>query len=391
LKSPKKLLKKPARKKIVIVGPAYPLRGGIAHYVSLLYQHLAKRHNVEIVTFSRQYPKLFFPGKSQEEPESDTVEIPTERLIDSLNPLSWISTAREIAHRHPDLVIFTYWLPAFGPCFGTVAALIRRWSDAKIIFICHNVIPHEHRPGDILFTRFAFRYADFFIPLSHVVARDLTLLRPGAPHSVVPLPVYESFGGGLAKSSARKSLGIRQKRVLLFFGVVRKYKGLTTLLSALPHVLKTMNVHLFVVGEFYENESIYRKQIDALRLAEHVTVVPEYVPRSRVAQYFSACDVVILPYWSATQSAIVQIAYQFNKPVIVTDVGGISEVVRDGITGLVVPAQDTGSLANAIVRFYTKKMEPRLTRNVKKEKNHYSWNAMVRAIEVFLQGAKVNK
>ncbi|MBI2619368.1 MAG: glycosyltransferase family 4 protein [Ignavibacteriales bacterium] len=382
-------LKHPSRKtrrKIVIVGPAYPLRGGIAHYVSLLYRHLVKRHDVGVVTFSRQYPKLFFPGTSQEERESDAgAAIPTERLIDSLNPFSWISAARGIVRTHPDLVIFTYWLPAFGPCFGTMAALIRRGSGAKILFVCHNVLPHERRPGDLVFTRYAFRHADFFIPLSHAVARDLTLLRPGAPHTVVPLPVYESFGRTLAKSSARKSLGIKQTRVLLFFGIVRQYKGLTTLLSALPQILQTMNVHLFVVGEFYEDQSMYRKQIDTLRLAEHVTVVPEYVPRTRVAQYFSACDVVVLPYWSATQSAIIQIAYQFNKPVIATDVGGISEVVRDGITGLVVPARDAGSLANAVVRFYAKKMEPRLTRMIKKEKQRYSWGAMVRAIEALLR------
>jgi len=371
--------------KIVIVGPAYPLRGGIAHYTALLYQHLARRHAVDVVTFSRQYPGILFPGKSQEERPSSGVAIPTERLIDSMNPFTWFSAARAISRRKPDLVIIKYWLPALSPCLGTIAALVRRWSNASIAFVCHNVLPHERRPGDFILTRYAFRHADFFIALSHVVARDVAKVRPGASMAVVPHPVYESFGKGLRKSSARRKLRINEPHILLFFGYVRQYKGLRTLLSALPHVLEKVKVHLYVAGEFYEGEESYRRQVDELNLRERVTIVPEYIPRDEVATYFSACDAVVLPYWSATQSGIVQIANHFDKPVIATDVGGISEVIRDGETGLLVPPRDEARLAEAIIRFYRRKMEQRLSKNVKKEKAVYSWDAMVRTIENRMQ------
>lgn len=367
--------------KVVLVGTAYPLRGGIAHYFALLARHLSKRHNVTTITFSRQYPAFLFPGKTQEEQGDGGASEPAAQLIDSVNPFTWISTARRIASMKPDVLIFKYWLPFFGPCFGTIAGLVRRWTGARIIFICDNVIPHERRIGDIAVTRFAFQFVDLFIVQSHAVEKELKEFRHKANAVFVPHPVYEIFGGTTSKARARAKLGITSKRVLLFFGYVRRYKGLDTLLEAFAFLRKTLDVHLMVVGEFYHDERIYRKLIGDLGIGNHVTVVSDYVPNGRVGEYFSAADVVVLPYRSATQSGIAQIAYQFDKPVIATDVGGLAEVVRHDVTGFIVPPENPAALAEAVTHFYRKKCESAFVQAVRKEKKKYSWEPLVRVIE----------
>lgn len=373
--------------KIVLIGTAYPLRGGIAHYFALLYKHLSIRHDVRVITFSRQYPKFLFPGKTQEEEGNAGAAIPTERLIDSMNPLTWVTAAKAIARSKPDLLIFKYWLPFFGPCFGAIASMVRRWTGAKVLFICDNVIPHERRPGDLTFTRFAFRFVDFFIVQSKAVERDLNSFWPHAEYAFAPHPIYELFGKGSSKRAARKTIGYSDKRILLFFGYVRAYKGLDTLLRALPIVLREFPVRLLVVGEFYEEERRYRDLITFLGIGKGVSVVADYVPNDRVGAYFSASDAVVLPYKSATQSGIAQIAYQFDKPVIATDVGGLSEVVLNGKTGFLVPPDDPTSLARAIVRFYAEQHEKRLSANVKIEKRKFTWQSFVKVIETAMRPA----
>jgi glycosyltransferase involved in cell wall biosynthesis len=372
--------------KIVLVGTAYPLRGGIAHYFALLYKNLSLRHDVEVVTFTRQYPVLLFPGKSQEEQLSGGVAIPTERLIDSINPITWITAARAIARKKPDLLIFKYWLPFFGPCFGAIASMVRGWTGAKILFICDNVIPHERRPGDLLFTRFAFRYVDYFIAQSRAVEHELKQFWPAAKYRFAPHPVYEIFGKSIPKELARKKIKCSDKRIILFFGYIRRYKGLETLLRAMPLILKRLSVTLLVVGEFYDDEHRYRELLETLSIEKNVQIRADYVPNDQVGPYFSASDVVVLPYHSATQSGIVQIAYQFDKSVIATGVGGLSEVVIDGVTGFIVPPNDPSALADAVVEFYQKKLEEKFERGVKKEKPRYSWDSMVKTIEELVQG-----
>ncbi|MBI3586611.1 MAG: glycosyltransferase [Ignavibacteriales bacterium] len=366
---------------IVIIGTAYPLRGGIAHYVALLHKHLSKRHHVEIVTFSRQYPKFLFPGKTQDEQGGAENAVPSEQLIDSINPFTWHSAAKAIARKKPELLIFKYWMPFFAPCFGVISMLVRRWTGAKVLFICDNVIPHEKRPGDTVFTRFAFRYVDYFIVQSKAVEDDLKKFHPSARYRLVPHPVYEIFGEGLVKSDARAKLGLTDERVMLFFGYVRRYKGLHILLDAMPKILEKLKVKLLVVGEFYGDEEKYRAQIAEYKLQNNVLVHSDYVPNDKVGLYFSACDVVVLPYISATQSGIVQIAYQFNKPVIATDVGGLSEVVLDGTTGFIVPPEQPQAFANAVVKFYKEQREAEFVSNVKTEKKKYTWDALVAGIE----------
>lgn len=366
---------------IVIVGTAYPLRGGIAHYNALLYKHLSKRHNVSVVTFSRQYPNFLFPGKSQDEKGGHENAVPSEQLIDSINPVTWFTAARAIARKKPDLVIFKYWLPFFGPCFGTIARLVKRWSDSKVLFVCDNIIPHERRIGDKAFTRYAFRPVDAFIVQSGTVERELKAFHPGARYALVAHPVYEIFGSGIPKAQAREALGLADERVILFFGYVRRYKGLHILLDAMPAILKALKVRLLVVGEFYDDEQKYRHQIKENGLQDAVVVHSDYVPNEQVNLYFSAADVVVLPYVSATQSGIVQIAYQFDKPVIATDVGGLSEVVLNDQTGFIVKPDSPPEVADAVVRFYNGRREQEFVRNVHEEKKKYSWENLVEAIE----------
>ncbi|MCI0707102.1 MAG: glycosyltransferase [Ignavibacteriae bacterium] len=367
--------------KILILGTAYPLRGGIAHYNALLAKHLGARHNVEVITFKRQYPTLLFPGKSQQETGDPGVAIASEQLIDSINPFNWIRVGLQLSKRRPDLVVFKYWLPFFGPCMGTICRLIKRGTSAKVIAICDNVIPHEHRPGDGLFTRYAFGTVDAFIVQSSTVERDLLSVIHQPRYQKVAHPVYEIFGTAVSKEEARRRLGITAQRVVLFFGYIRKYKGLHVFIDAMKLVNRSVPVKALAVGEFYEDDKPYREHIQQAGVEQSLQLVAEYIPNERVAEYFCAADVVVLPYLSATQSGIAQIAYQFDKPVIATDVGGLAEVVIHGVSGFIVPPNDPQQLADAIVKFYQENLERSLSVGAKQEKRKYSWDVMVEAIE----------
>jgi len=368
--------------KIVIISTAYPLRGGISHYVSLLYQHLSERHDVSIITFRRQYPRFLFPGKSQEEIGERGSAVPTVQIIDTLNPLTWYKAGRIAAKSKPDLIIFKYWMPFFAPTFGITARIAKKKSGCKVLFICDNVIPHEHTPIDRALTSWLLKAGDLFMVQSKSVERDLLSVIKNPKYRLVRHPVYEIFGKSIDKSEARKKLGIREdENVALFFGYVRKYKGLHGLLDAMRKVLGIVNVKLMVVGEFYDDEKPYLQQIEKLGLADNVVVVGDYVPNDEVAKYFSASDVIVLPYVNATQSGIAQIAYNFNKPVITTDVGGLAEVVIDGKTGLVVPPDSPDQLAQAIIKFFTENLGEKFSTGVEEEKKLYSWDNLIKAIE----------
>jgi glycosyltransferase involved in cell wall biosynthesis len=367
--------------KITIIGTAFPLRGGIAHFNALLASHLGKRHSIQTITFSRQYPAFLFPGKSQEESGSASESMmvpPAPQRIDSINPFSWIRVGRELRRSAPDLIIMKYWLPFFGPCFGTIARIAKRNRKTRVLYICDNVIPHERRPGDIAFTRYAFRYADGFIVQSDAVEQDLLKLLPEAKYRKVPHPVYEIFGPSIGKEAARKKLGLTASNVILFFGYVRAYKGLMTLIDAMARL---PGVLLLVVGEFYDSEEKYRRHVADTGVDSRVRFYSEYIPNDQVVDYFCASDVVVLPYLSATQSGITQIAYNFDKPVIATDVGGLAEVVIHEKTGLVVEPGNPASLADAIRRFYADNLESAFSANVREEKKKYSWDNLVANIE----------
>jgi glycosyltransferase involved in cell wall biosynthesis len=371
--------------KIALVGTASPYRGGIAHWNMQLAEALAGRHTVEIFNFRRQYPGFLFPGSSQFEDDPPSPSIPAPRLVDSMNPLNWISIGRRIRRASPDLMIFRFWLPFFGPCFGTIARVAKRGSSARVLFICDNVLPHERRPFDRVLTRYAFRQADAFLVQSTSVEKELLDFWPGARYRTAPHPVYNRFGDRTDRDAARTRLGLRGRRVVLFFGYVRAYKGLDVLLEATGLLDPALDVELVVAGEFYEDRSGCDERIRALPAGTRVTVRAEYIPTERVRDYFSAADVVVLPYRSATQSGIAQIAYNFDLPVIASDVGGLAEVVKNGVTGSVVPPGDARALADAITSFFSADVADRFRQNVRAEKARYSWEHMVRTIEALAE------
>ena len=366
--------------KTVIVSPAYPLRGGIAHSAGLLYKELAKNHEVFLITFKRQYPNFLFPGKSQTESVEGTDRIPTEVILDSINPFSWNSTAKRIISIKPELVIFKHWLPFFAPCYGWIARKIKKSSTARLMAVCHNIIPHEKRIGDKILSKYFLKKMDYFIPLSDQVKRDLFLFVKNPLYKLLPLPVFSLFGDSVDKDEAKKFLKLSDKNILLFFGFIRDYKGLDVLIEAFSIVRKTVDVKLIVAGEFYEPEEKYLNLISKYKLEDSIILKKDFIPTTDVKYYFSASDAVVLPYKSATQSGIVQVAVNFCKPVIATNVGGIGEVIEDGKTGFVVEKENPEKLAQAIVRFYKEGKEKEFSLNMKSLKEKYSWQNFVKGM-----------
>lgn len=366
--------------KIVIVSPAYPLRGGIAHSAGLLYKELTKEHEVLLITFKRQYPNFLFPGKSQTETVEETDRIPSEIILDSINPFNWNLTAKRIINFKPDLVIFKHWLPFFGPCYGWIAGKIKKSSPAKLVAVCHNIIPHEKRIGDKVLSKYFLKKMDYFIPLSDQVKRDLFLFVKNPIYKLLPLPVFSLFGDRVDKEQAKNNLKLKDKNILLFFGFIRDYKGLDILIEAFSIVRKSIDVKLIVAGEFYELEEKYIKLIQKHKLEEAVILKKDFIPTSDVKYYFSASDAVVLPYKSATQSGIVQVAVNFCMPVIASNVGGIGEVIEDGKTGFIVEKENPEKLAQAIIRFYNEDREKEFSDNMKSLKEKYSWQNFVKGM-----------
>ena len=370
-------------KHVVLVGPASPYRGGIAHFMHATFQGLLERgHRVEIVNFKRQYPGLLFPGKTQYEVSPERAAIPSQRIIDSVNPLSWMRAVRYIRSLKPDVVIFKHWMPFFAPAYGFIARRLRA-CGIKVLCVVHNALPHERRPGDLAMSKYFFSACDGFIVMSSAVERDLNKLGAVAPKLQVGHPVYDHFGSPVSKQSARSRLHIDPEApVALFFGFVRRYKGLQVLLESMPAVIQTLpNLKLLVAGECYEDEAQYRDFIAKNDLSDHVSLRFEYIPESDIPDLFSAADIVVQPYASATQSGVAQIAFHYERPLIVTDVGGLAEIVPHEKAGLVVPPQDPIALASSILRFFEDDMGTKLHAGVLKQKALHSWDRLLDAIE----------
>lgn len=370
--------------KICIIGPSYPFRGGIAHYTTLLYRAMKTQYNVKFYAFKRQYPKCLYPGRNDKDVSNVGIkEDDVENILDSMNPITWWKTFYRIKKDDPDLLIIPWWVSFWTPQFWSITTLVRRFTLAKVLFICHNVVQHESSRIDKFCTRLVLRKGDFFIVHSE---EDLHNLRQTLPKAQIRKsfhPTYDIFKSeDITKEAARKKLGI-QGRTLLFFGFVRPYKGLNYLIEALPKVLKKFDVTLLVVGEFWKGKDDYLNQIRDLKLDDRVKIFDEYVPNERIGNYFCAADVVMLPYVSATGSGIAQIAFGFNKPVIATDVGCLPEVIENGKTGFVVSAKNPIALSNAIIRFYEEDREGEFSKNISKENKKCSWNRMVETIESF--------
>ncbi len=358
--------------KITIISPAYPLRGGIANFTGLLYRQLEKGNKVNVVTFSRQYPSFLFPGKTQFEPKESENKIPAEIILDSVNPCNWKKVGKKIKNDNPDLVIFAFWMSFFAPSFAKISKIVKQNGNTKILAICHNVIPHEPKPFDRVLTKMFFKHVDLFITLSESVDNDLLKLIPNATHKLLFHPVYSIFGNEVNKEKARKRLGTSTSKVVLFFGFIRDYKGLDTLLEALS-LLDDNDITAIIAGEYYSDKEKYIRMIEKFNLHNKVKLYNDFIPADDVKYFFSAADAVLLPYKNATQSGIIQIANNFNRPVIATDVGGLGEMVHEGKTGFVVPPNNPSEFAKAIKKFYENYDEEFYTKNVESEAQKYSW------------------
>jgi glycosyltransferase involved in cell wall biosynthesis len=332
-------------------------------------------HNVTIYSFSLQYPSFLFPGKNQFTDEPAPKDLKIRSVINSINPLNWIKTGRQIKTERPDLIIVRYWIPFMGPALGTIIRGAKRNIHTKVISILDNVIPHEKRPGDVPFTRYFLKPIDAFVCMSREVLRDLHKFEPLKPALFSPHPVYDNYGSMLNKAEARENLGIApQGRYIMFFGFIRKYKGLDILLEAMADErFARENIKLIVAGEYYGDREEYEALIDKLNIRDRLHLFTDFIPNSEVRNYFSAADVVVQPYRTATQSGISQIAYHFEKPMIVTNVGGLPEIVPDDVVGFVTEV-DKKAIADAIIRFYDENKEAQFSDNLKEEKKKYSWD-----------------
>ncbi len=370
--------------RLILVGPVYPYRGGIAHFTEATAHALRNRgHEVSAVTFTRQFPRRLFPGRSQLESRPPVTPVPSVRLIDSINPVSWWTAVDHIVRENPDAVIFQHWMPFFSPAFGTIARLLRA-QGIRVIAVVHNALPHERFPGDIWLSRYMFNACDAFLALSRVVANDLRRMAGyRKPLRQVAHPPYHQFGDALPMNEARSRLKLPDEApVLLFFGFVRQYKGLDVLLNAMPLILREQpDARLVVAGEFYEDEESYRESIRNRGLEENVLLHAHYIPTESVPDYFSAADVVVQPYLSATQSGVAQVAFHFERPVITTDVGELADMVPHEEAGFVVPPQDAPALAEAVNRFFEEDWAGRMNEGVRRARQRHGWDEVAEGLE----------
>lgn len=364
-----------------MIGPTYPIRGGIAHYNTMLVKNLKKRHIVKLISFKRQYPSFIFPGKTQIDNSGYKVKVESEHIIDSMNPYTWGIAFREIKLWQPELIIL-HWVTIYMWLqYAIIIYLIKKYTETKVLMICHNVKQHEHVPGERWFTKIAFNNVDYFIVHSEEDRTNLKRIIPDAKIKKVFHPIYDMLKMyNITQCEAKSRLGI-SGNIILHFGFVRKYKGLIYLIKALPMILKEVDVKLLVVGEFWDNKQKYIDEIKRLKVEDSVIIIDKYIPNEEVELYFAAADVVVLPYVSATQSGVIQLAFGFNKPVITTNVGGLPEVVENGKTGYIVPPKDVNAIAEAIVRFYKGDKMDKFIHNIIGCKNKFSWNNMIEIIE----------
>lgn len=371
--------------KISLVGPSYPYRGGISQYNTFLYRALKEKHDVQFIGFKRQYPQFLYPSKSDKEYNEKLKEPEIIYSLDSVNPLSWFKTVKLIRRFDPDVLIFPWWVIFFAPCFWTVAALSKYRKKTKVLFICHNVIEHETNRIKKLISKHVFKIADYFVVHSNEDRKNLLDMLPLAKVIKSFHPSYENLIiiREIERESIKSELKIKQNKILLFFGFIRPYKGLKYLIQAMKLIVKQdRDVHLLIVGECIgEDNDKYLKMINDLELGDHVTFINKYVPTEELGLYFMVSNIVVLPYVSATQSGVIQLAYGFNKPVIVTNVGGLSEAVINHRTGYVIESCNSEEIARAVKDFFDKRREESMVKEVSLFKKHFSWETLRNQIE----------
>ncbi|GAB3415961.1 glycosyltransferase [Niabella aquatica] len=366
--------------KVIIIGPAHPLRGGLATFDHrLAKEFMAMGHECAIVSFCLQYPAFLFPGKTQYSNDPAPESIKIDSLINSVYPLNWLKVGNQLRKENPDIIVVRYWLPLMGPALGTILRQVKKNRHTKVICIADNIIPHEKRPGDVLFTRYFVKAVDGFITMSEKVLTDLRTFSQ-KPASLVQHPLYDNFGTLLPKDQAREYLGLSQAdKIVLFFGFIRKYKGLDLLLNAIASLRSQIpNLKLLIAGEFYEDDQPYKDLIKELDIEEMLILRTNFIADNEVRYYLCASDVLVQPYKNATQSGVTPLAYYFEKPMIVTNVGGLPALVPDGKCGFVVEPQPS-AIAGAIRHFY-ELGENHFIPHLRTEKEKYSWTNIVNAI-----------
>lgn len=377
-----------ARRRIALVGPSYPYRGGIAHFVDSLNAELVSRgHQTLVVSFRRQYPALLFPGTSQFEADAEAEAQGSPdparavRVLDSINPLSWRRAAALVQTDRSDLAVLNHWMPFFAPAMGTLARRLRK-EGVKTVLVVHNALPHERHPGDVQLTRYVLTATDGVISLSEDV-RSRLLETFGKDSRMVPHPIYTRFGNAPDQATARSTLNIpAMAKVMLFFGFVRHYKGLDILLEAMIEIVrKVPDAFLIVAGEFYEDVNGYVGTVSRLGIERYVRFDDGYVAGHLVPSYFAAADVVVQPYRTATQSGVAQIAFNYDRPVITTEVGGLPEIVEHDVTGIVVDEPAPHPVADAVIRFFSDGVKSRMISEIAKRRGRRSWAALAEEIE----------
>jgi glycosyltransferase involved in cell wall biosynthesis len=368
--------------KIVIIGSAHPLRGGLASFNERLAREIQKNnHEVKIETFSLQYPKILFPGKTQysESPAPDNLVI--KETVNSINPLNWLSVGNRIKKEKPDILIFKFWMPFMSPCFGTIARFVKKNKHTKVITIIDNLIPHEKRPGDKILTRYYVDSSDAFLAMSASVYNDISIFDTKKPRLLSPHPLFDNFGNRISRSEAINKIGVDENfKYILFFGFIRDYKGLDLLIEAFADErFKSMPVKLIIAGEFYSDSQKYLDMIEKFNLNDRIILRTDFISNEEVAGYFCAADIIAQPYKSATQSGVTQIGFHFEKSMLVTDVGGLSEIIHHGKIGYVVKP-DSKEIADALIDFFSSDRKDTFEKNIIEEKKKFDWDIMFRNI-----------
>ncbi len=369
--------------KITILSTAFPYRGGIAVFTERLARAFQEEGDrVKISTFSLQYPNFLFPGKSQYSSSEKPQDLAIEREVNSINPINWIRIGLKLKKQRPDILILKYWLPFLSPCFGTISRIARSNKHTKAIVVIDNLIPHEKRFGDHLLNSYFVNSVDGFVAMSKSVFDDLSQFDTDKKKILGVHPLYDNFGKAKSKEEAIETLGFdKNYKYMLFFGIIRKYKGLDILLEAFAdNRLKNQNLKLIVAGEFYEDAKPYHDLIKQHNLADSVILATRFIPDKQVVDYFCAADIIVQPYKHATQSGVTQIAYHFEKPMLVTNVGGLNEIVPHNKAGYVCKP-NANDVANHLVDFFSKNKEGLFIEGVKKEKSKYSWDKMIENIK----------
>lgn len=376
------------RKKIVMIGPVYPYKTGLSYYVSLLYSQLNKSNEVFLISYTMQYPKFLY-RKPQKDYEDDVLKVDdVNYMLHTANPFNWLKVAKYIRRINPDFLILQWMHPYFAPCYYMLAKLVK---NIKILYICHNVFPHERFPADKWLTTIALKQADYYITHSNSDAKDLKSIIPNPKMSVTVHPAYNFFKRkNMSKQEAREILTLLpSEKVILFFGLVREYKGLKHLLNAMVILKEKLQIKLLIAGDFAGKRESYDELIMSNRIEKNVNITDGHISISEVEKFFAACDLVVLPYESATQSGVIQVAYSFEKPVLATRVGGLPDVVFDGETGYVVEPQNPAKIAEAVIDFYENNRSEDFVKGIEREKYRYSWERMEKEID-YLTGDEKN-